>query len=100
MFIKSACRSSSEEGLVKVSLVDNSNNNAIDEQTSFSNPNDYTYNYDFDLTPYTDNTVVMLTLKIEDKEGQVVNKKITLTVKKFSGIGCTVRDREYDCQPV
>lgn len=74
----------SEEGLVKVSLVDNSNNNAIDEQTSFSNPNDYTYNYDFDLTPYTDNTVVMLTLKIEDKEGQVVNKKITLTVKKFS----------------
>lgn len=74
----------SEEGLAKVSLIDNSNNNAIDEQTSFSNPNNYTYNYDFDLTPYTDNTVVMLTLKIEDKAGQIVNKKITLTVKKFS----------------
>lgn len=26
----------------------------------------------------------MLTLKIEDKAGQIVNKKITLTVKKFS----------------
>lgn len=74
----------SEEGLAKVSLINNADNKTIDEQTSFSNPNNYTYNYDFDLTPYTDNTVVMLTLKIEDKEGQVVNKKITLTVKKFS----------------
>lgn len=74
----------SEEGLAKVSLVDNATNKAIDEQTSFSNPNNHTYTYDFDLTPYTDNTVVMLTLKIEDKAGQIVNKKITLTVKKFS----------------
>mgnify|MGYP000758603293 CR=1 FL=1 len=74
----------SEEGLSKVSLIDNATNKAIDEQTSFSNPNNHTYTYDFDLTPYTDNTVVMLTLKIEDKAGQIVNKKITLTVKKFS----------------
>lgn len=74
----------SEEGLAKVSLVDNASGSALNEVTSFSNPNDYTYNYDFDLIPYTENTVIMLTLKIEDKEGQVVSKKITLTVKKFS----------------
>lgn len=74
----------SEEGLAKVSLIDNATNKTIDEQTSFPNPNDYTYTYDFDLTPYTDNTVVMLTLKIEDQAGQIVNKKITLTVNKFS----------------
>ncbi|MEY8594174.1 hypothetical protein AALK14_22285 [Butyricimonas hominis] len=74
----------SEEGLAKVSLIDNATNKTINEQTSFSNPNNHTYTYDFDLTPYTDNTVVMLTLKIEDQAGQIVNKKITLTVKKFS----------------
>ncbi len=74
----------SEEGLAKVALIDNATSTALNEVTSFSNPNDYTYTYDLDLTPYTENTVVMLTLKIEDKAGQIVNKKINVTVKKFS----------------
>lgn len=70
----------SEEGLAKISLVDDVTGEILDEVTTFSDVYSYTYNYTLDLTSYTESTVLMLTLNIEDQEGQKVSKKITLTI--------------------
>lgn len=75
---------SSEEGVASVTLINRSDDSVVDEQTTFSTPNNYTYRYDFDLTPYTDNSAIVLVLQIKDKAGQIAEKKFTLNVKKFS----------------
>lgn len=74
----------SEEGVAKITLMDKSSNKVLDEQTSFADPNAFTYTYDVDLTSYTENTMLMLSLTIEDREGQKVTQNITLNIKKFS----------------
>ena len=74
----------SEEGIAKITLMDKSSNKVLDEQTSFADPNTFTYTYDVDLTTYTENTTLMLSLTVEDREGQIVTQNITLNIKKFS----------------
>lgn len=70
----------SEEGLAKISLVNDVTGEVLDEVTTFSDMYSYVYNYTLDLTSYTESTVLMLTLNIEDQAGQKVTKKITLTI--------------------
>ncbi len=71
----------SEEGIAKITLMDKSSNKVLDEQTSFADPNTFTYTYDVDLTTYTENTTLMLSLTVEDREGQIVTQNITLNIK-------------------
>lgn len=74
----------SEEGVASVTLTDKSTNKVLNEQTSFSNPNDFIYTYELDLTVYTGNTQLQLELAITDNANQVIKQNIVLNIKKLS----------------
>lgn len=74
----------SDAGLSKIILTNETENKVLNEVSTFANPNDYTYNYNVDLTSYTNNTTVTLVLSVTDLAGQTTSQKINLTILKFS----------------
>lgn len=89
----------SEAGLAKIVLTNVTENKVLNEVSTFSNPNDYTYNYNVDLTPYTDNTSLNLSLAVTDEAGKTTSQKFTLTVLKFSELDVKfVAEGDIICQ--
>lgn len=89
----------SEAGLAKIVLTNVTENKVLNEVSTFSNPNDYTYNYNVDLTSYTDNTSLNLSLAVTDEAGKTTAQKFTLTVLKFSELDVKfVAEGDIICQ--